>query len=187
MGSTLEIQAAQEEAKVVGHDETGWRQGNKKAWLWATVSDQHATYKVDLRRSGEVARSLVGGEEFGGHVQSDRYKAYTCYPMERRAICHAHLKRDYKKIEDRTGPGQEIGKKLCEREAAVFTEWHAFKSNLIDRPTLRERMQPISEAIKALLESAARCGDSTVEGMCKDILKHWPAMWTFTVAGVNYF
>ncbi len=181
-----EIQEAFRHAKVAGHDETGWRQANQKAWLWETVNDTYAVYKIDLKRSGEVARSLLGGVDFQGHVHSDRYKAYNCYPMERRAICHAHLARDYKKIADRGGPGQPIGEALCKQEVKVFHFWHEFKANAISRKTLQQRMEPVQAAIKDLLHQGTACGDSKVAGMCADILTHWPAMWTFlTVEGVE--
>lgn len=181
-----EIQEALKQADVVGHDETGWREANQKAWLWETVNDTYAVYKIDLKRSGEVARSLLGGVNFQGHVQSDRYKAYTCYPMERRAICHAHLARDYKKIADRGGPGQPIGEALCEQEVKVFHFWHEFKEGAVSRTTLQKRMEPVQDAIKDLLQQGAACDDSKVAGMCADILKHWPAIWTFlTVEGVE--
>lgn len=181
-----EIQSALESVDVAQHDETGWREENHKAWLWTTVNENYAVYRLDLKRSGEVARSLLNSTQFLGTVVSDRYKAYTCYPMERRSICHAHLARDYKKIADREGPGQEIGKALCTKEAAVFTVWHLFKNGEINREVLCERMDPIANEINVLLLSGAACGDSKVAGMCKDILKHWAAMWTFTrVPGVE--
>lgn len=181
-----EIQEALKTVAVAGHDETGWREASQKAWLWETVTDNYAVYKIDLKRSGEVARSLLGGVTFQGHVQSDRYKAYTCYPMERRAICHAHLARDYKKIADRGGPGQLIGEALCEREVKVFHFWHEFKEGVISRTTLQACIEPVKDAINGLLHQGAACVDSKVAGMCADILKHWPAMWTFlTVEGVE--
>jgi transposase len=175
-----EVQSALQSVDAVGHDETGWRQENQKAWLWTTVSENYAVYKIDLKRSGEVARSLLNSTQFLGTVTTDRYKAYNCYPMERRQICHAHLARDYKKIADREGPGEKIGKQLCVKEAAVFTVWHSFKAQLIDRETMSKKIETIATKIKALLIAGGTCDDSKVEGMCNDILKYWPAMWTFT-------
>ena len=181
-----QIQETLESVPVARHDETGWRQENHKAWLWTTVSENDAVYKLDLRRNGEVARSLLNSTKFLGTVVSDRYKACNCYPMERRSICHSQLARADRKIADREGPGQEIGKELCTKEAAVFTVWHLFRNGTINREELCERMDPISTSIKTLLEQGAACGDSKVAGMCKDILKHWAAMWTFTrVPGVE--
>jgi transposase len=181
-----ELREALKSADVVGHDETGWREANQKAWLWTTVDSNYAVYKIDLKRSGEVARSLLGGVDFQGYVQSDRYKAYNCYPMEKRAICHAHLARDYKKIADRPGPGQPIGIALCEQEAKVFHIWHQFKAGTISRPTLKKRMNPVKDLIESLLQQGKTCGDTKVQGMCADILGHAPAMWTFlTVEGVE--
>lgn len=174
-----EIQQAMQDADVVHHDETGWREANQKAWMWTTVNSTYAVYKIDLKRNGAVARRLVDSANFQGTAVTDRYKAYMCYPMEKRQICHAHLGRDYQKIADRPGPGQAIGEALCQAESNMFTAYHKFKEGSMDRDDLKVRLDPIQDTMKQLLLDGAACGDSKVEGMCNDILSHWPAMWTF--------
>lgn len=177
--SVEELRLVLPEQKVVNQDETGWRQENKKAWLWVTVTDNYAVYKVDLKRNGEVARSLLGGVNFQGHSVTDRYKAYNCYPMERRGICHSHINRDYKAIAEREGPGKPIGQALCRQEIKVFDAWRDFKQGIIDRPQLQQRIVPIKDSVKKLLTDGTKCRDTKVAGRCADILKHWEALWAF--------
>lgn len=99
--------------------------------------------------------------------------------MEKRQICHAHLKRDFTKIAERKGPGQAIGEALCEKEAEVFHVHHLFKDNALSREQLQEQLLPIAATIEDLLLHGKQCGDSKVEGMCKDIYAHKEALWTF--------
>ena len=41
-------------------DETSWRQGGKSAWLWGAVTSWVTVFVVQLSRSGQVARELLG-------------------------------------------------------------------------------------------------------------------------------
>ena len=41
-------------------DETGWREGRRKAWLWVMVTALLTVFRVDRARSGQVARELLG-------------------------------------------------------------------------------------------------------------------------------
>src|SRR5215218_2899641 len=49
--------AAQEVAHL---DETSWRQGDKRAWLWVAVTSLVTVFVVRLSRGGQVARELLG-------------------------------------------------------------------------------------------------------------------------------
>ncbi|MGH8921148.1 MAG: IS66 family transposase [Actinomycetes bacterium] len=87
--------AAQTRASPVLHmDETGWRQNGQNGYLWVQATDgPQATrlYTYDRRRSGQVARDLLG--DFGGVLSTDFYAVYDQYagPKQR---CWAHLLRD---------------------------------------------------------------------------------------------
>ena len=61
------------QAQEVAHlDETSWRQGDKRAWLWVAVTSLVTVFVVRLSRGGHVARELLG-EEFSGILVTDRY------------------------------------------------------------------------------------------------------------------
>src|SRR5438128_107019 len=65
------------EAQEVAHvDETSWRQGDKRAWLWVAVTSLVTVFVVRLSRGGQVARELLG-ERFSGILVTDRYSAYS--------------------------------------------------------------------------------------------------------------
>src|SRR5262249_14509353 len=75
-------------------DETGWRQDRKRAWLWTVVTAGLTVFRIDRGRGVTVVEELLG-TQFAGVAGSDRWSAYQRFPAERRALCHAHLKRDF--------------------------------------------------------------------------------------------
>ena len=59
-------------AQEVAHlDETSWRQGDKRAWLWVAVTSWVTVFVGRLSRGGQVARERLG-ERFGGILGTDR-------------------------------------------------------------------------------------------------------------------
>jgi transposase len=66
-----EARAAVQEAKVVNLDETGWRQEQRRAWLWTVVTAELNVFSIDRSRGGAVVDALLGAE-FAGVLGSDR-------------------------------------------------------------------------------------------------------------------
>jgi transposase len=86
----------------VGHYETGWRQEQHQAWLWTAVTAELTVFSIDRSRGGAAIEALLGST-FAGVVGSDRWSAYRRFPAERRALCYAHLKRDFQALVDQGG------------------------------------------------------------------------------------
>jgi transposase len=118
-----EARAAIQQAAVVNMDETGWRQAQQRAWLWTAVTAELTVFRIDRRRSGAVVDALLG-VAFAGVVGSDRWSAYSRFPAERRALCHAHLKRDFQGLVDRGGEAEPIGRWGLAEIERLFALWH---------------------------------------------------------------
>lgn len=80
--TTAAVAAPVEEARAsvheqaVGHlDETRWRQGAKRAWLWVAVTRWVTVFVVRLSRGAQGAHELRG-ETCAGIRVTDRYRAY---------------------------------------------------------------------------------------------------------------
>ena len=178
-GPVDEVHEALKHCDVVYQDESKWPEAGKNGYVWITASGPYAYYEIARSRSGEVARSLLGGAKFNGYAVTDRYSGYRCYPMERRGICHSHLIRDYQKIADRSEDVKPIGEGLLKLEHAIFKAWHAFKDGKIDRPDLQQQLVDIAIPYEGLLLQGIRHDDSKVAGMCANIYDHWEAIWNF--------
>lgn len=63
------------QAQASAHlDETGWREGGKRAWLWVAATTWVTVFLVRLSRGGDVARELLGAT-FSGILVTDRWSA----------------------------------------------------------------------------------------------------------------
>jgi transposase len=74
-GPMEEARAYVPEQPAAHLDETSWREGDKRAWLWVAVTSLVTVFVVRLSRGGQVVRELLG-ESFCGILISDRYSAY---------------------------------------------------------------------------------------------------------------
>jgi transposase len=61
---------------TVDMDETGWREGPRRAWLGAAVTASVTVLVVRLSRGAQVAQELLG-EQLGGWLVTERWSAYS--------------------------------------------------------------------------------------------------------------
>jgi transposase len=173
-----EARAAVQQAAVVNIDETGWRQEQQRAWLWTAVTAALTVFRIDRRRGGAVVDALLGAE-FGGVVGSDRWSAYRRFPAERRALCHAHLKRDFQALVDRGGEAAPIGRWGLAEIERLFGLWHGLRAGECDRPELQRRLIPLQARLGRLLRRGQGSPDRKAAALCRELRKGWPALWTF--------
>jgi transposase len=173
-----EAQAAVQQAAVVNMDETGWRQEQQRAWLWVVVTAELTVFRIDCSRGGAAVAALLG-PEFAGVVGSDRWSAYSRFPAERRALCFAHLKRDFQTLVDRGGEAEPIGRWGLAEIERLFALWYRFRAGEFDRPELRRRLVPLQARLGRLLRRGQENPDRNAAALCRELTKWWTALWTF--------
>jgi transposase len=159
-------------------DETGWREGRARAWLWTAVTAWVTVFVVRLSRGAKVAHELLG-ERFWGYLVTDRWSAYTWYPAWRRQVCWAHLLRDIEAMIARGGPSQAIGEALRAQARQMFHWWHRVRDGTLTQASFASYMRPIRREVERVLEAGQQCGVPKTEGVCREILKVRRALWTF--------
>src|SRR5512142_1171927 len=87
-------------------DETSWKQGRDKAWLWAAVTSLVTVFAIATSRGADVAKDLLGADR-RKVVISDRFRSYNW--IKRRQFCWAHLNRDFQAMIDRGGESADAG------------------------------------------------------------------------------
>jgi transposase len=180
-----EAQAAVQQAAVANMDETGWRENKQRAWLWTAVTAELTVFQIDRSRGGVVVEALLGAG-FAGVVGSDRWSAYSRFPAERRALCYAHLKRDFQALVDRGGEAEPIGRWGLAEIERLFALWHRFRGGEFDRQELRRRLVPLQARLGRLLGRGQECPDRKAAALCRHLDQWWPALWTFArVDGVE--
>jgi len=177
--------AAVQHADVINMDETGWRQEQRRAWLWTAVTAELTVFQIDGHRSRAVVEALLG-PEFMGVVGSDRWSAYSRLPAEQRALCWAHLKRAFQGLVDRGGEAQPIGRWGLAEIERLFALWHRFRAGEFGREALWRRLIPLQARMGRLLGRGHVSPDRKAAALCRELRKWWPALWTFArVDGVE--
>lgn len=70
-------------------DETGWRIGGHKAWLWAGAAETATIYLVRPSRGFEVPEEVLGAEYRGGLI-ADGWSVYDRFRLAVRQFCLQH-------------------------------------------------------------------------------------------------
>ncbi len=180
-----EARTAVQQAPVANVDETGWRQGRRRAWLWAVVTVAVTVFQIAPARSAAVLRALLGAD-WMGIVGSDRFSAYRWLGADSRQVCWAHLQRDFQKLVDWGAGPRPVGERVLACQTQVFELWHRFRAGEGDRADLALAVGRVAAELRAVLEAGAAHGHAAAQPLCREVLAVWPALWTFVlVEGVE--
>jgi transposase len=169
------------EASAVNVDETGWRLRGSKRTLWGALTPTVAVFRIAADRHERELRALLG-DDFEGVACSDRWWAYNYLDPQRRQLCWAHLVRDFTAHSEGLAAQKEFGEAGLALAERLFQAWDDYRRDG-DRALLLEQINPLKRELRMLLESPARKSTKTKYHrlFAKNLLKHWPALWTFTL------
>jgi len=173
------------EGRDVNVDETSWKEGLNKAWVWVAVTTGLTVFIIRYKRNIPSFQDLVGLNP--GIVTSDRFSVYNHLGVEKRQVCWAHLRRDFQAMIDRKNAGSEIGTSLLENSDSLFMHWHLVRKKEDARETfLSETLSWLREEVKSLLERGSACSCKKTAAVCRELLKLEVSLWTFaTTPGVE--
>jgi transposase len=77
---------------VVAPDETGWRVGGQRAWLWAFAGDGMTVYRIAAGRGFDDATAVLGAD-YPGVLERDGWAPYRKFTHATHQSCLAHLLR----------------------------------------------------------------------------------------------
>lgn len=179
-----EVEQAIQRAERVNADETSWREGRIKPWLWVAVSGLATLFLIQYGRGKKQLASLLG-EQFGGIVGSDRYCAYNGLDPKRRQLCWAHLVRNLRGRADAKGPWQEAAREMERLAEEVLVVWAMYREGALSRPVMEGLLQALQQALWERVEAGTRL-PNTLGSLCCDLAPRWEALWTFLrVEGVE--
>jgi transposase len=157
-------------------DETGWREGNKKAWLWVVVAPMVTFFRIARRRTAAVAQELLG-EDYRNIAICDRFRSYLW--IDKVQLCWAHLRRDFQAMKDRGGTSQSIGEELLQISDALFEWWHRVREGTLARSTFQNYVATLRTECRAVLELGAACDAARTAATCRELLADEKHLWTF--------
>lgn len=181
------------QADALWMDETHYPREGQGNWVWAAVQPLLAVFALYPSRARYVILDFIGdgscqavdeasqpGPQEAQQakqapiVTTDRYAAYAHMDAGRRQICWAHLLRDFRRIGQREGLPGLLGRRLLGLGLVMF-RWR-------EQGCLSgAKLAAVQNRIKAALERGRQqplCPRTAKT--CANILKLWPALWTFT-------
>ena len=168
-----EAAASLGKAEALWMDETHYPREGIGNWVWAAVQPLLAVFAIYPSRARYVILDFIG-EKCAAVVTTDRYAGYAFIDAEHRQICWAHLLRDLNRIGQREGVAGQIGRKLLGLGFVMF-RWRE-KGQLAGR-----KLDGLKRRVRQALERGAQQGQcSRTAKTCANILRLWPALWTFT-------
>jgi transposase len=159
-------------------DETSWKQGKTKAWLWVAVTSLLSVFLIRPNRNRVAFNDLAGPKP--GVLTTDRFGVYTHLGGDRRQVCWAHLRRDFQAMIDRKDAGSQIGEELLFHADILFAHWQRVRDGTRSRRWFRRTHAGWLRAeVKGLLESGSGCACAKTAGVCREILAVEESLWTF--------
>ena len=167
-----------------GHiDETPWKQGHAKMWLWVAVTKLVTVFTIAPTRGADVAKGMLGSAA-RKVVVCDRLKSYTW--IKRRQFCWAHLDRDFQAMVDRGGESAEVGRRLLGHSERLFEWWHRVRDGTMARATFRSQVAIMRFSFREDLRRGLRCGHPRTAATCRELLSGETHLWTFVrVEGIE--
>jgi transposase len=167
-------------------DETGWRTRGEGRALWTATTPGATFLQIAEHCNREQFNALVG-TGYAGIVVSDRWNGYEHLDPDQRQVCWSHIQRDFRRHSEGLAEQKIFGERGLELTRHVFAAWRSYQQHH-DREALKAEIAPIQTELRALLEAASPKSRRTRwhRRFANNLLKVWPALWTFTtVPGVE--
>jgi len=176
---TAAVAAAVQAAPVVYSDETRWREGKQRPWLWVLSTLSCCLFRITDHRDRESFAALFGEAGAARTLVSDRYSAYGHVPEAQHGYCWAHLDRDFLAVAQSADPLAFLGGYCLEEVDRLFAHWRQFRTGQGDRPALATAVAAVQRRLRAWLTWGAEAGGPKMAGFFRNLLAHWESLWVF--------
>jgi transposase len=156
-------------------DETAWKQGRDKGWLWVAVTRLVTAFAIATSRGAAVAKDLLGTDR-REVVISDRLKRYDW--IQRRQFGRAHLDRDFQAMVDRGGESAEVGRRVLAHSQRLFDWWHRVRDGTMARATLQSHVAMLRFSFRDDLRRGVACSCAKTAGTCRELVAGETHLWT---------
>jgi transposase len=162
-------------------DETGWRTAGDGRALWTLTTPDAALFQIAEHCNRQQFQALVG--PYPGIVISDRWNGFEHLDPRQRQVCWSHIERDFRRHSEGLAEQKIFGEHGLELTHRVFKAWRAYQHEHRDRDRLGAEIAPIQTELRELLEDASPKSRRTLwhRRFANNLLKVWPALWTFTI------
>jgi transposase len=179
-GPHLQLQDWVLDQGTVHVDETGWRTRGEGRALWTATTAGAAFFQIAEHCNREQFNALIG--PYPGIVVSDRWNGYSHLDPNQRQVCWSHIQRDFRRHADGLAEQKIFGEHGFPLTNQVFQAWRSYQHEHHDRDRLQAEIAPLQTELRTLLEHASPKNrrNRWHRQFAKNLLKVWPALWTFT-------
>jgi transposase len=166
-------------------DETSFRLPGGRGWLWVAVTAVCTVFLLRRSRGADALTAVVGPRP-RRVITGDRLRTYEVVPLRKRQVCWAHLRRDFQALVDRGGAGAVVGHELLGVSDDLFFFWPHVRDGTWPRARFQEQVTRWRADLRRWLAAGRACGCPRAAGLCADLERLEPALWTFAFeAGVE--
>jgi transposase len=162
---------------VVAPDETGWRVGGQRAWLWAFAGDGLTVYRIAAGRGFDDATAVLGAD-YPGVLERDGWAPYRKFTHATHQSCLAHLLRrcDELLVDAQRGQAKtpHAVRRILQQALAVRDARDASRLEAADAVAGAERLDA---AVDKLI--AGRTGYPPNRRLLAHLARERPALFTF--------
>jgi transposase len=141
---------------VVTPDETGWRVGGIRAWLWTFVGEEVTVYRIAHGRGYQDAAAVLG-EGYAGVIERDGWAPYRRFVYATHQTCLAHLLRRCRELVSDAVAGQaktpHAVRRILEHALALR---EARDAGTLDAGQLAAEVAGLEAAVDRLVAGATR-------------------------------
>ena len=140
-----------EKAKLAHFDETTYKKIEKRMYAWLASCDDAVLIKFADTRGQKVLEDFF--YFFSGICISDRYAAYNFFGRENRAVCWAHLIRNFERFVTSSFENvSELGTQIKELGYQLFTLRDDFESQKISLKIFQKKASEVQSKMLILLQ-----------------------------------
>lgn len=162
-------------------DETGWKTMKQSKWLWQVTDKSIVIFKIFSSRGKKAFHTLLGKECIQNLV-TDRFRVYSTYGLHQ--YCWAHLKRDFKKIEQREGRVSILGKLMGSLCSFLFKCVHGRDKGEISEKEFIQKAKEVKGEFHYLFKLGLRADTHDLKlgktgRFCERLLHEEDKLWAF--------
>lgn len=161
-------------------DETGWRRWGKAEYLWIMSTCKATLYKIQDKRNAENRDALLGEAKWTkAAFVTDRLALYRFERVHQ--YCLAHLKRNFKRFAERSGPDGDWGSAMVSYLDKLFSMWKDHREKQRSRRSLKHSSKWYRDAfIYGLFVAETKsCHSPSLKRLARSLLRQSKKLFAF--------
>jgi transposase len=168
-------------SQTIYADETGWKTKGQAKWLWQATDKQIVLFKLFSSRGKKSFQSFLS-KDCVQNLVTDRFRVYSTIGLHQ--YCWAHLKRDFKRVEQREGLVSWIGKLMGSLCSLLFKWSHEKERDRLSGQEFKEKTKCLKEDFHYLFKLGLRIDTHDTKlgktgRFCERLLFEEDKLWAF--------